>query len=305
MTVAPTARGGSDYGGGEFGAMTPIPHRVVGRREETDDVVTLLLSPTTGAALRSRSGQFNMLTAFGVGEAAISVSSAPQDSGPLQHTVRDVGPVTHALCETHMDDLVGVRGPFGTHWVPQRPGDPTDLGSSTAAPGLGGDVVVVAGGIGLAPLRGAVYELVARHSGGSGRVFVIVGAREPSQIIFGRDLEAWARAGARVEVTVDVPAPGWTGNVGLVTSLLSDVGFDPIGATALVCGPEIMMRFTARSLMDIGVDPRDIRVSLERNMQCGVAWCGHCQLGPLLLCRDGPILPYAGVVADLLIERER
>ena len=108
-----------------------------------------------------------------------------------------------------------------------------------------------------------------------------------------------------MEVTVDVPAPGWTGHVGLVTSLLNDAGFDPLGATALVCGPEIMMRFTARALIDSGVDPRCIKVSLERNMQCGVAWCGHCQLGPLLLCRDGPILPYAGVVTHLLTERER
>jgi NAD(P)H-flavin reductase len=146
---------------------------------------------------------------------------------------------------------------------------------------------------------------MARVSREGGRVFVIVGARDPSQIIFGRDLEVWARDGARVEVTVDVSAPGWTGHVGLVTSLLKDVGFDPVGATALLCGPEIMMRFTARSLIDGGVDPGCIRVSLERNMQCGVAWCGHCQLGPFLLCRDGPVLPYAGVVAHLLTQRER
>jgi anaerobic sulfite reductase subunit B len=288
--------------------MTPVPHRVVGRRDETDDVVTLLLSPTVGTALRAQTGQFNMLTAFGVGEAAISVSSAPHDVGPLQHTIRDVGPVTHALCGARIDDLVGVRGPFGTHWAvgaPRGTDDPTEVGSSTDAPVFEGDVVVVAGGIGLAPLRGAVYELVARHSRGGGPLFVIVGAREPSQILFGRDLEAWARDGARVEVTVDVPAPGWAGHVGLVTSLLNHVDFDPIGASALVCGPEIMMRFTARSLMDIGVDPHGIWVSLERNMQCGVAWCGHCQLGPFLLCRDGPILPYAGLVAHLLSERER
>ncbi len=288
--------------------MTPLPHRVVGRRVETNDVVTLLLSPTAGGAVRSRSGQFNMLTAFGVGEAAISVSSAPHDDGPLQHTVRDVGPVTHALCETRIGDVIGVRGPFGTDWAvgPNRtPDDPVDGASSTAATGPEGDVVVVAGGIGLAPLRGAVYELVARHARHGGRVFVIVGAREPSQIIFGSDLEAWARSGARVEVTVDVPAPGWVGHVGLVTSVLNEAGFDPVGATALVCGPEIMIRFAARSLVDLGVEPRRIRVSLERNMQCGVAWCGHCQLGPFLLCRDGPILPYTGVVAHLLTERER
>ena len=295
-------------GHASLGVMTPVPHRVVGRRDETDDVVTLLLSPTVGGDLRSRSGQFNMLTAFGVGEAAISVSSAPYDDGPLQHTVRDVGPVTHALCLARIGEVVGVRGPFGTDWgvaSPQGSGEPVDHELSTDASGPEGDVVVVAGGIGLAPLRGAVYELMARHSRTGGRVFVIVGARDPSQIIFGNDLDVWASEGALVEVTVDVSTSGWTGHVGLVTSLLNNAGFDPVGATALVCGPEIMMRFTARSLIDSGVDPRRIKVSLERNMQCGVAWCGHCQLGPFLLCRDGPILPYAGLVAHLLTERER
>jgi NAD(P)H-flavin reductase len=303
-----TEQDGSHLGGhASLGIMTPVPHRVVGRRDETVDVVTLHLSPTTGGHLRPRSGQFNMLTAFGVGEAAISVSGAPHEEGPLQHTVRDVGPVTHALCQAPIGELVGVRGPFGTDWgvgTPDGAGDVIDDELPADGPGPG-DVVVVAGGIGLAPLRGAVYELVARHARRGGRVFVIVGARDPSQILFGRDLEAWAGGGARVEVTVDVSTPEWAGHVGLVTSLLNDAGFDPVGATALVCGPEIMMRFTARSLVDGGVDPRCIRVSLERNMQCGVAWCGHCQLGPFLLCRDGPILPYAGAVAHLLTQRER
>jgi len=292
-------------------AMTPVPYRVVERRHETDDVTTLCLTPLAGALMAFRPGQFNMLTAFGIGEAAISVSSAPRSSGPLEHTVRDVGAVTHSLCASRIGDLVGVRGPFGTDWGIGKAGpsaDSTDAvhrGVSTASGALSGDVVVVAGGIGLAPLRGAVHELVARRHEGGGRVFVIVGAREPSQIVFGDDLDLWARTGAEVAVTVDVPAQGWTGHVGLVTSLLDDTGFDPMAATALVCGPEIMMRFTARALIDRGVDPTRIRVSMERNMQCGVAWCGHCQLGPLLLCRDGPVVPYAGVVAHLFTERER
>ena len=291
--------------------MTPVPYRVVGRRHETGDVTTLALAPVTDDPMAFRPGQFNMLTAFGVGEAAISVSSAPRSTGPLEHTVRDVGAVTHSLCSSGIGDFVGVRGPFGTDWgigATRVPGDCAD----TPPPGAAGDddegrgdVVVVAGGIGLAPLRGAVHELMARRHEKGGRVFVIAGARDPSQIIFGDDLAEWARSGAEVAVTVDVSAPGWTGHVGLVTSLLDDAGFDPGTATAFVCGPEIMMRFTARVLIDQGVDPRRIRVSMERNMQCGVAWCGHCQLGPFLLCRDGPVLPYAGVVAHLLTERER
>jgi NAD(P)H-flavin reductase len=287
--------------------MTPVPYRVVGRRRETEDVTTLSLAPLHETRLEFRPGQFNMLTAFGIGEAAISMSSAARSSGPLEHTVRDVGPVTHALCNSRIGDFVGVRGPFGTGWgigdarTSAQNLEPDRRGSS----GVRGDVIVVAGGIGLAPLRGAVEELVARQAEGGGRVFVIVGAREPSQIVFNEDLERWAAAGAGISVTVDVPAPGWTGQVGLVTSLLGNAGFDPAGATALICGPEIMMRFTARSLIDQGVDPSHIEVSLERNMQCAVAWCGHCQLGPLLVCRDGPVVPYSTVVSHLLIERER
>jgi len=292
-------------------ALTPVPYRVVERRHETDDVTTLCLAPVADAPMTFRPGQFNMLTAFGVGEAAISVSSPPRSPGPLEHTVRDVGAVTHSLCASPIGDLIGVRGPFGTDWgiggaVAPGPSIGEVMPGADGADGARrGDVVVVAGGIGLAPLRGAVHELLALHQEGGGRVFVIVGARDPSQIVFRDDLDLWARAGAEVAVTVDVSAQGWTGHVGLVTSLLDGTRFDPVGATALVCGPEIMMRFTARALIDRGVDPARIRVSLERNMQCGVAWCGHCQLGPFLLCRDGPVLPYAGVVENLLTERER
>jgi len=276
--------------------MTPALYRVIGRRRQTDDVTTLALAPLTHAPMDFRAGQFNMLTAFGVGEAAVSVSSAPHSSGPLEHTVRDVGAVTHSLCAGQIGDLVGVRGPFGTDW---------GIGEAAGGDHAQGDVVVVAGGIGLAPLRGAVQELMARRRPRGRRVFVIVGARDPSQIVFGDDLDRWARDGAQVAVTVDVSAVGWTGHVGLVTSLLGSAGFDPVAATALVCGPEIMMRFTARALIDQGVDPARILVSMERNMQCGVAWCGHCQLGPYMLCRDGPVLPYAGALAHLLTERQR
>ena len=253
-------------------------------------------------------GQFNMLTAFGIGEAAISVSGSPRSDGPLEHTVRDVGPVTHSLCTARIGDLVGVRGPFGNDWGISETHESADAGMphpKRADDDRSGDVVVVAGGIGLAPLRGAITELMARHAEDGRRVFVIVGARDPSQIVFGHDLDEWAQAGAAVSVTVDVPAPGWSGHVGLVTSLLSNAGFEPDGALALVCGPEIMMRFTARALIDLGVDPARIRVSMERNMQSAISWCGHCQIGPFLVCRDGPVMPYAGVVAHLLAERER
>jgi len=278
-----------------YGPLTPLPYRIVDRRVELEDVVTLSVAPSSAPSVEPRPfrhGQFNMLTAFGVGEAAISVSSAPGADGPLEHTIRDVGAVTHALCAAPMGSTIGVRGPFGHDW---------DLASVDD----GMDVVVVAGGIGLAPLRGAVRDLAGRCQGRAGRTFVLVGARSPDQILFPGDLEEWRAAGIYVDVTVDIGAPGWVGSVGVVTVVLPRAPFEPANTVALLCGPEIMMRFAARQLVDQGVDPGRIRVSLERNMQCGVGLCGHCQLGPLLLCRDGPVVTYGGVADKLFMERNR
>ncbi len=272
-------------------ALTPALYRVVARRAETADVVTLWLASLDEERLSFRSGQFNMLSAFGVGEVAISISGSPGDLGPLRHTVRDVGAVSHALCASEVGDVVGVRGPFGTDWGVT--GCPTH-----------DDTVIVAGGIGLAPLRGAVEELGAARRNGAGRVFVLVGAREPSQLVFLDDMATWEREGVTVLRTVDRSAPGWSGRVGLVTTLLASADFDPQHCRVLICGPEIMMRFTARALNDMGVDSSSIWVSLERNMQCGLGWCGHCQLGPLLLCRDGPVVGYREASVRMN-ERER
>jgi NAD(P)H-flavin reductase len=270
-------------------------YRIVERRVELDDVVTLSIVPSSTQSIEPMSfthGQFNMLTAFGVGEVAISMSSSPGADGPLEHTIRDVGAVTHALCTAPVGSAIGVRGPFGHDW-------------GLASVDDGTDVVVVAGGIGLAPLRGAVRDLADQCQRRAGGVFVLAGARSPDQILFPRDLEAWRAAGIYVDVTVDVGAPGWLGSVGVVTVVLPRAPFEPANAVALLCGPEIMMRFAARQLVDQGVDPQRIRVSLERNMQCGVGLCGHCQLGPLLVCRDGPVVTYGGVADTLFMERNR
>ena len=277
---------------------TPVLAQVVESRQETTDVYTLSLS-MPGGPFRFRPGQFNMLTAFGVGEVPISISSPP-GPGPVEHTIRDVGPVTHALCQTPIGGLLGVRGPFGTDWGLDAMPVATDSMGRAPVP----DVIVVAGGIGLAPLRGAVHQLLADAHDGR-RVMVAVGARSPDQIIFARDLDLWADAGADVRVTVDSGDRDWKGHVGVVTSLLGDPSVDVGAAVALVCGPEVMARFAARALLDLGLDSDRIRVSLERNMQCGVGLCGHCQLGPLIICRDGPVVAYSAVVDHLLAERER
>lgn len=274
------------------GPLSPRPYRVVGRRVELADVVTLALEPRRGRRPPFAHGQFNMLTAFGVGEAAISISSPPGAPGPIEHTIRDVGSVTHALCSLEPGGEVGVRGPFGTDWGVE------DLDE-------GADVVMLAGGIGLAPLKAAATDLVERRRRAGGRVVVLAGARSPDQVLYPADLERWRRAGAHVAVSVDIATTGWTGAVGVVTTLIATAPFDPKRAVALVCGPEIMLRFACRALVDHGVDPTRIRVSLERNMQCGIGLCGHCQLGPILVCRDGPVVAYGGLADELLSERQR
>jgi NAD(P)H-flavin reductase len=265
-------------------AAVPRFYRVASRREDTADTVTLELAepahpfePVPAFA----PGQFAMLTAFGVGEVPISVSGLG-DSGSgrarrLEHTLRAVGAVTRALHAAAPGSLIGVRGPFGTGW---------DVASAA-----GRDIVIVAGGIGLAPLRPVVLSALADRSR-YGRIVLLAGARTPGDLLYGDELERWGRDGVEVAVTVDRAGRGWSGQVGLVTALIEPAGFAPGNSVAFVCGPDIMMRFTADALAARGIPASRIRVSLERNMRCGVGWCGHCQLGPLLVCRDGPVVSY-------------
>jgi NAD(P)H-flavin reductase len=258
--------------------MAPRPFRVVGARPDTDDTVTLTLTALDGEPLAFAAGQFTMLSAFGVGEVPISISGDPGAPAVLQHTVRDVGGVTRAIVRAAPGDVLGVRGPFGTGWEVDR--------------GEGGDVVVVAGGIGLAPLRPAVLAVLAGRER-YGRVVLLYGARTPTDVLFEPELDTWRdRFGVDVEVTVDYGRPGWPGRVGLVTGLIPRAGFDPTRTIALSCGPEVMMRHAAAALVDRGVAADRIRLSMERNMVCGVGLCGHCQLRELFTCVDGPVLGY-------------
>jgi NAD(P)H-flavin reductase len=259
--------------------MVPRPFRVERVRGETRDVWTLSLEPVEGPPLAFQPGQFTMLYAFGVGEVPISISGDPTRPGPLVHTIRAVGAVTRALCAVKPGATVGVRGPFGTAW-PVREAE-------------GRDVVVAAGGLGLAPLRPVIYHLLA-HRERYGRVSLLVGARTPDDLLFPRGLEQWrGRFDFEVEVTVDSATPKWRGNVGVVTKLLSRASFDPADAVAMICGPEVMMRFMVGGLRSAGVPAGDCYVSMERNMKCAVGFCGHCQLGPEFVCKDGPVFPYA------------
>jgi NAD(P)H-flavin reductase len=268
--------------------MLPTPYRVAERVVETHDSATLRLEPVGTALSGARPGQFCMLYARGIGEVAISISDA-QPGGSLVHTIRDVGAVSRALHDAGAGTTLGARGPFGTNW-----------GLESAA---GHDLVIVAGGVGLAPLRPVVLGALARR-GDYGRVVLIAGARGPDEFLYRDQLAQWATGDdIEVERTIDRPTSGWDGPVGFVTEPLARLSVRPDRTIAFVCGPEPMMRYSANVLIDKGVPAGDIRVSLERNMQCGVALCGHCQLGPLLVCRDGPVVDYA-TAGPLLTVRE-
>ncbi len=252
------------------------PWRVTASRAESHDTVTLELEPPEPFGFEP--GQFNMLRVPGIGEVPISISGDPSRPGPVLHTIRDVGAVTHALCTLRPGQRVGVRGPYGTSW-PVRAAE-------------GGDVVIVAGGIGLPPLRPAIYHVLA-HRESYGRLVLLYGARTPNDLLFTGELDTWrSRPGVTVEVTVDTAGRDWQGNVGVVPDLLAKAAFDPGSAVAFTVGPEIMMRFAVRALLAAGVTEDRVFLSMERDMQCAAALCGHCQLGPFLLCRDGPVLGY-------------
>ncbi len=248
-------------------------------RQETYDSFTLDLTPTQeNGQYTFQPGQFNMLYVFGVGEVPISISGDPTKPLPLIHTTRAVGTVTKAMHKLKTGDLVGVRGPFGAPWPVEE------------AKGL--DVVIVAGGIGLAPLRPALYYVLHNRQQ-YGKVVLLYGARTPNDILFRKELEAWrARFDLEVHVTVDRAAAGWMGNVGVVTNLIPKATFDPVNTISMVCGPEIMMRFTAIALQKRGVGIENIYLTMERNMKCGIGFCGHCQFGPTFVCKDGPVYRY-------------
>jgi len=259
-------------------AMQPQLYRIKRFRSETHDTFTVELRPEGGAAPRPwLPGQFNMVYVFGVGEIPISISGDPA-SDVLVHTTRAVGRVTNEMSRLKVGDLVGVRGPFGTPWPLEQ--------------ARGRDVVIVAGGIGLAPLRGAIYSVLAER-GDYGNVVLLYGTRTPEDILYRQQLERLrARFDVEIHVTVDRGSPSWHGNVGVVTTLIHKAPFTSRNAVAMICGPEVMMRFTANELQRRGVPTSSIYVSTERNMKCGVGFCGHCQLGQHFVCRDGPVFTY-------------
>lgn len=259
--------------------MAPVLYNVAWVRRETRDTYTLHVAPKESPARTPYlPGQFNMLYAFGIGEVPISISALPDADGVMGHTVRDVGPVTQALTRLKKGDVVGLRGPFGTNWSVEQ--------------ARGSDVVIIAGGIGLAPLRPVVHSILAQRSD-FGKVALIYGARTPAEVLYPREISRWRSRGIEARVTVDRSIGPWEGEVGVVTRLIPRASFDPQNCLVMVCGPEVMMRFTVTELHKLGIPDDRIFISMERNMKCSVGLCGHCQLGPYFICKDGPVFSYS------------
>jgi NAD(P)H-flavin reductase len=269
--------------------MLPVSYVVADKRQDLADTWTLELEPAgDGAVGEFNPGQFSMLYAFGAGEVPISVSGGGDAGGRVGHTVRAVGAATSALCAIEPGSQVGVRGPFGNSWP--------------LADAEGGDIVVVTGGIGLAPLRLAVKQLIANRDAYR-EVTLLYGARTPDEILYTDELQDWRESGIGIATTVDSAPGDYDGRVGLVTALIPEAGFEGARTTAFVCGPEVMMRFVSTALQDRGVPTDNIHVSLERNMKCAIGHCGHCQLGHRFVCKDGPVFP-VGRIGTLLGVRE-
>ena len=258
--------------------MVPEPFEVLSKRQDTPDTWTLELQRSPGGLFEFAPGQFTMISAGGAGEVPISISGDPDRPDRLVHTVRAVGLATEAICTAEPGQVLGVRGPFGAPWPVEQ--------------AEGAEIVIAAGGIGLAPLRPAILWLLARRER-FGRLVLLYGGRAPDQLLYVDELREWAEQGMDVLVTVDSAGPEWLGRVGVVTRLVRRAGLARHDAVAMACGPEVMMRFTVAALRAAGLDAARVFVSMERNMQCGIGHCGHCQLGPTLVCRDGPVYRFS------------
>ncbi len=261
-----------------------LPHEAVIKEivEENSSIKTYVIEFTDSEVNSGFSylpGQFVMLSVPGQGEAPISISSTPTRPGSIHLSVRKAGRLTSALHEMKTGQYLGIRGPYG------RPFPMDDL--------KGRDLLFVAGGIGLAPLRSVISYCLDR-AGQYGSITLLYGSRTPSDIAFRADLEEWGRSDSvDVHLTVDVAEAGWDGNVGLVTTLLDQVQLKGDGTSALLCGPPVMIDAVIERLLDAGLSSDAIITTMERNMKCGVGLCGHCHMGSVLVCKHGPVFSVA------------
>lgn len=262
--------------------LIPFEATIKWIKKETRDTSTYALKINSKEIQRSygfRPGQFNMLYIPGVGESPISISSSPSDK-ELTHTIRVAGDVTTSISKLKPGDTILMRGPFGSSW----PIEEVEESS----------LMVIAGGLGIAPLRSVLREIIKRRFKKKG--FILYGAKTPKDIIF-RDEFPRYRDGFDVFLTVDKADPEeyWKGNIGKVTDLFDKLNFDPLNTVVFICGPEIMMQSCIKELIIRGVAGEKIFLSMERNMNCGVGICGHCMFGPKFICKDGPVFRFSEI----------
>jgi NAD(P)H-flavin reductase len=270
--------------------LLPRLVEILGLKRETDDVKTYEVRLVDGSRFSFRPGQFNMVSVIGAGEAAISMSSDPEGAaaaaGVWQHTIRAVGNVTKALDRLRAGDRFHIRGPYGNGWPLDR---------------TTGDLAVITGGVGLAPLRPVIYRRLARMSG---RLEILYGARSPGDVLFRSEFAGWEQGGARLRLIVDRVTEGqaWPHRVGMATDLLEEMEIRPGQGHVFVCGPEVMMRSVAGELAGQGWPPEAVFLSLERRMECGQKTCGRCQVDDVYVCQDGPVFSLAAVRGLLGVE---
>jgi len=263
--------------------MLPHPAVIEEIQPEAYGIATFSLvftDPAQASTYRFQAGQFNMIYLPGFGEVAISISSNPGTPQVVGHTIRYAGSVTRALGRLKVGDMLGVRGPYGSAWP---------LGKA-----LGKSLVIVAGGIGLAPLRPALFSIL-RHREDYGRVVLLCGARTPADLLYTGEFERWQAGGVEVHTTVDLADENWRGQVGVVPTLFYRIRVDPKQTLVMTCGPEIMMRFVIYEALARRIPKESIFLSMERNMKCAIGFCGHCQFGPTFICKEGPVLNFAAI----------
>lgn len=267
------------------------PVRIAGITREIPGVLTLdfeFEDSARAATWAFRPGQFTMLYVPGVGESAISISGDAADTGRIRQTIRDAGNVTHSLTGLPIGATIGLRGPFGSSW-------PVDECR-------GRDVILVAGGIGLAPLRPVIYHML-HHRQQYQELTLIVGAREPALLLYPGEFEHWRTQGLNIIPTVDHADESWRGGVGVVTTVLERLWLrSPAETMLMTCGPEVMMWYTMQTALGRGIPAGSLFLSMERNMNCAIALCGHCQFGPYFLCREGPVFRFEQLRSILRID---
>ncbi|MCU7960695.1 MAG: FAD/NAD(P)-binding protein [gamma proteobacterium symbiont of Bathyaustriella thionipta] len=272
-------------------AFMPVPATVVERVEEGPDLFTLRLELAAAEARRAyhfEPGQFNMLYLHGVGEVPISIASDPQDKHLLDHTIRTVGRVTRGLARLRSGDQIGIRGPYGHGW-PMREAE-------------GRDLLIITGGLGCAPAV-SVIRYVQRRRKRFGHLNIVQGVKHSADLIWKERWQQWsAMPDTRVLLTADKGDPLWPWHIGPVTGLFGHLQFHTDNVTAMMCGPEGMMKAAARQMLDLGIKRSRIWLSMERNMQCALGKCGHCQFGPTFICKDGPVFRYDRVESLLQVK---